>query len=33
MNGTDLFIWVLILGWAIARSRLHQWQLRKRERR
>lgn len=30
MTGTDLFLFALIVGWWVARERLHEWQLRKR---
>lgn len=33
MTGLDFFIWVLVLGYLVARQRIHQWQQRKRERR
>lgn len=33
MTGVDLFIWVLLGGYMLARRRLHRWQLQKRGRR
>ena len=33
MNGNGLFIWVLVLGYFVARERIHQWQLRRRRER
>ena len=32
MNGFDVFIWALVLGYVVARGRIHQWQQQRRRR-